>query len=366
MAQLQIGSPAEAGLRPEALKRAYTVLERWTADRMIPGAVLAVGRNGVLVPPKAFGLASLEPEERSLAVDAVYDLASLTKVVATTTCALILLEQGLFRLDDMVRHFVPEFPHEGVALRHLLTHTSGLPAWRPLHKEATTPADMMAALYNTPLAYETGARVEYSCLGYILLGELLRRVGGKPLHELADALVFTPLQMRATGYLPGPELRRRAVPTEVDSATGVFLQGIVHDENARRLGGVSGNAGLFSTAADLAAFCQMYLNKGGYGSSQLLSPATVSLAIRDHTAHLNDSRGLGWVVKGHRRFSSAGDLFSPSACGHTGFTGTSLWLDPERNLFLILLTNGVHPHREQAQHIRLRPLVANAVAAAVV
>jgi CubicO group peptidase (beta-lactamase class C family) len=171
--------------------------------------------------------------------------------------------------------------------------------------------------------------------------------------------------MQDTGYLPDPEHCERATPTEVDPRTGLFKQGIVHDENACHLGGISGNAGLFSTAADLAVFCQLYLNLGTYGSARIFSPHTIDLATQNHTAHLNAARGLGWVVKGQDHFSSAGDLFSPQAYGHTGFTGTSLWIDPVRDLFLVLLTNGVHPKRDASHHIRLRPLVANAVAAAL-
>ncbi|HHW09848.1 MAG TPA: beta-lactamase family protein [Firmicutes bacterium] len=356
---------ANSGFRPEALSRAYALLAQWVAEKRIPGAVVAVGRSQVLLPPQAFGFAALEPEKRTLTIDTVYDLASLTKVVATTTCTLIMLEQGAFRLDDTVRHFIPEFLHENITIRHLLTHTSGLPAWKPLYQLGTTPEEMMAALYRMPPAYETGSKVEYSCLGFILLGELLNRIAGKPLNLLAEELVFAPLKLQDTAFLPGLRLKERAAPTEPDRKTGQYLQGVVHDENARHLGGVAGNAGLFSTAYDLAVFCQMYLNKGVYAKKQVLSPDTVELAITNHTPGLNSSRGLGWVIKGNHPYSSAGDLFSPSSYGHTGFTGTSIWIDPELDLYLVLLTNGVHPSRQQAQHIRLRPLLANAVAAAV-
>lgn len=365
MPTLRTDTPEAAGFDADRLANAFQVITRWTDERKVPGAVVAIGHNGVLLPSKAIGHASLQPQETPLQPDAIYDMASVTKVVATNTCALMLIDRGMMRLDDPVRLFVPEFQHEGVCIRHLLTHSSGLPAWRPLYQNAHTPADMMTALLQVPLENEIGAKVVYSCLGYILLGEIIQRVSGRPLNEMARDEIFQPLGMLDTMYLPDPERCRRAVPTEIDPRTGQFKQGAVHDENAYGLGGVSGNAGLFSTAADMAIFCQMYLNKGSYGSTRILSKAIVELATQDHTAHLNDSRGLGWVLKSHRRWSSAGDLFSPNSYGHTGFTGTSIWVDPDRQLFLVLLTNGVHPKRADAHHIRLRPLVANAVAAAL-
>lgn len=366
MKTLTTGSPQEAGLDPDRLSWAYRTIDSWSRARKIPGAVVAIGRHGVLIGPRAIGLASLEPEEKPLRPDALYDMASVTKVVATTSCALMLIERGFMRLDDPVSLFLPDFMHETVAIRHLLTHSSGLPAWRPLYQKWATPEEMIRALMQLPLEYETGQRVVYSCLGYIVLAQVIERVSSTPLDQLARREIFNPLAMRDTMYRPDAARRQRAVPTERDSRTGEFKQGVVHDENAFGLGGVSGNAGLFSTAADMAIFCQMLLNKGSYGTTRILSPAMVDLATTSHTEHLNDSRGLGWVIKGHHRWSSAGDLFTSSSFGHTGFTGTSLWIDPVRDLFLVLLTNGVHPTREAAQHIRLRPLVANAVAAAIV
>lgn len=365
MKTLRLGTPEEAGFNSARLQWTNQVLERWTQERRVPGAVLAIGRRGMLLEPRAFGHASLQPYETDLSPDAIYDLASVTKVVATTTCALILIDRGYMRLDDTVRTFIPEFSHEGVTIRHLLTHTSGLPAWRPLYQNAATPEAMFSALLEVPLEYETGSHVVYSCLGYILLGKIIERLCNQPLNEVATQHVFQPLGMHDTMYLPDSDRCQRAVPTEMNRVTGHYLQGIVHDENARHLGGVSGNAGLFSTADNLAVFCQMLLNQGTYGNTRILSPAIVELATTDHTAHLDDSRGLGWVVKGTRRYSSAGDLFSARSFGHTGFTGTSLWIDPERELFLVLLTNGVHPVRGSGQHIRLRPLVANTVASAI-
>jgi CubicO group peptidase (beta-lactamase class C family) len=365
MTTLQIGSPADAALHHPQLLRAYEIINRFVDERRIPGAVIAIGHHGVLIEPQAIGLATLKPTETPLLPNAIYDLASLTKVVATTSCALMLLERGVWRLDDHIRQFVPEFTHDGVLLRHLLTHTSGLPAWRALYQDADTPEGMIQALLKVPLDYPTGTKVVYSCLGYILLGLAVQRVSGLTLQEFAQQELFKPLGMIDTSYLPDHRSRMRATPTEIDPCTGLFKQGIVHDENACHLGGISGNAGLFSTATDLAIFCQMYLNQGSYSATRIFSPATVRLATQNHTAHLDAARGLGWVVKGTGQFSSAGDLFSSQSYGHTGFTGTSIWIDPVQDLFLVLLTNGVHPKRGAGHHIRLRALVANAVAAAV-
>lgn len=394
--------PAELGFDPSSLEKAFAVVRRYVDEERIPGAVATVGSPAGMLAPRAYGWRSLAPQRLPMAADTIFDCASLTKVVITTTLTLELLQEGLVRLDDPVGLWIPEFlrngpksereSKQGVTLRHLLTHTSGLTSWAPLFQEAApqappqgigpdqattaapdnlsekdltiSPYDrVIAAVCRQPLARPPGVAVEYSCLGFILLGEVIRRIKGAPLDALASKSIFAPLGMRDSAYTPPMELRSRIAATEL--VDGAALLGVVHDENARAMGGVSGNAGLFSTAEDLGRFSLMLLGKGRLGDVRLLSSAAIDEAIRDHTGHLGESRGLGWVVKGTAPKSSAGDLFSPRSFGHTGFTGTSLWIDPDREIFAILLTNRVHPTRQNDAHIRLRALFHNAVAAAV-
>ncbi|BAS28269.1 serine hydrolase domain-containing protein [Limnochorda pilosa] len=357
------------------LERAFGVVEHFVQEGSIPGAVILVGTPRDVHGPRAYGWASLQPMRRPMQEETLFDLASLTKVVATAALAWQLLDQGRIRLDDPVSLFLPGYGahdrgpsrewKEQLTLRHLLTHTSGISGWEPLYRHPGSPADRLQQLLRYPLLQPPGERVVYSCLGYILLGWILEVVAGAPLDQLARERLYQPLGMEATGFVPAPDLRERAAATELAPDTGEVLQGVVHDENARFLGGVAGNAGLFGTARDLAAFALEVL-KALRGEPALWSPAVVRLATRSLTPGKEEERGLGWQIHGGRPFSSAGDLFSPASFGHTGFTGTSLWIDPERELFAVLLTNRVHPSRDNQAHLRLRPLFHNAVAAAAV
>lgn len=364
---------AGVGFDPVRLERAFRIVERYVDEERIPGAVAAIGRKGRLVGPREFGWAAWQPERVKATDETIYDLASVSKVVGTTTATMLLLEAGELRLDDRAVEFVPEFGtalpaderRANVRIRHLLTHTSGLPAWCDLGANGEGRAPALETLYQTPLKESPGRQVEYSCLGFILLGEILRRLAGQDLDIFLSERLFKPLHMRWTSYKPPPEWRPRIAATELSARTGEVIHGVVHDENARNIGGISGNAGLFAPAADLAVFCQMLLNGGCYGGHHVLGAATVELMIRNHTSGMNEARGLGWVVKADDAYSSAGDLFSSRSFGHTGFTGTSLWLDPTRDLFVILLMNRVHPTRANDAHIRLRPLFHNAVIAAL-
>ncbi|MCR4403075.1 MAG: beta-lactamase family protein [Firmicutes bacterium] len=348
-----IGNPVEA------------LLEESCASGEIPGAAWVFGRRDGVAGVGACGFAIVNPERRRMTVDTVFDLASVTKCVATATGAMILIERGRMRLDDGVKEFVPEFGaagKESVTIRHLLTHTSGLPAWADLYLHASSPADMIARICRMPLEYEPGSRVVYSCLGFIVLGEVVSRVAGQSLDAFVRAEVFAPLGMSDTCFNPPEGMRTRIAATEHCKWRGRVLIGEVHDENAFAMGGVSGNAGLFSTVRDLAVFCRMFLGEGSLGGVRVLSPAAVRAMTRDYTGHrLGESRGLGWVVRGEGALSSAGDLMSARAYGHTGFTGTSVWIDPELDVFAVLLTNRVHFGRSCEAHIKLRPRFHNAV-----
>jgi len=330
--------------------------------------VVAIGRRGVLAHLAAFGRLSCDADAAPVRVDTIYDLASLTKVVATTTATMMMVDEGRLDLDAPVQSFLPRFVgpgKEAVTVRHLLTHSSGIDWWAPLYQELRGKEAFLDRIYSMRLVYPPGTETKYSDLGVMLLGEILERVSGRSLPELLKERLFGPLGMVDTGWLPAPELLPRIAPTENDPWRGRVVRGEVHDENAAALGGVAPHAGLFSTAPDLARFVQMLLWKGVYGHRRYVRRETVELFTRPAGIPEGSSRGLGWDTKSPEG-SSAGTLFSPDSFGHTGFTGTSIWVDPERELFVILLTNRVHPTRENQQIREVRPAVADAVIRALV
>lgn len=360
-------------LHPKRFAHAHDVIRRFVDEERIPGAVAVIGSSKKILAPFAYGWASLTPRRLPLQDDTLYDCASLTKVVVTTTIALMLVDEGRLHLDEPVSDYVPEFLEASIdtltlrrriTMRQLLTHTSGLPAWHPLYAHGKGQPAMLHALCRTPLDSEPECAVTYSCLGYILLGIALERNAGKSLDQLAQERIFEPLHMNDSGYRPDPSLLDRIAPTEV--IDGHLIHGVVHDENARAMGGVSGNAGLFATAGDLALFAQMILRRGRTErGNRILSTAAIDAAIQRQTEGIHgEARGLGWLLKSHGA-CPVGDLFGAHSFGHTGFTGTSLWIDPAKDLFVILLTNRVHPTRANKAHLHLRPLFHNAVAAAL-
>ncbi len=348
------------------LERLAELLERAVRDGEVPGAVALVARHGHVLFHQAFGWAQQVPEREPMRLETRFDVASLTKVVATTPAILLLVEEGVLRLQDRVVHHLPEFAadeaageRERVELRHLLTHCSGLPAWRPFYTAGESLSERMAALYATPLVHPVGRHFVYSDVGFLLLGEIVRRAAGMPLDEFCRRRLFEPLGMHNTGFCPPPGDAARCAATEIYD--GVVTRGRVHDENAAALGGVCGHAGLFSTAADLARYCQMLLNGGEYGGKRLLSPLSVRLMLSPQSPCLGSARGLGFDL--HSAYASIrGDLLPTGSGGHSGFTGTSLWIDRDLGLFIVLLTNAVHPDRGRTA-VRLRSRVSNVVAA---
>jgi len=347
----------------------FSLIEELIATEQLPGAVLILVAGGEVVLHRAFGWASLEPERRPMRPDTLFDLASLTKVVATTTAVLLLLERGRLHLWEPVGRWLPVPGQAGREIRlwHLLTHTAGLPAWRDFYSHGWSPEEIRAQVYATPPAFRPGTRVLYSDLGFLWLQGVIEEVTGESLADFVDQEIFTPLGMRHTRFCPGEGLRARAAATEYDPVTGTFLCGVVHDENARALGGIAGHAGLFSTGSDLARFVSQLLHPERLGAEALLTSETIALMTRNHTAGLGEPRGLGWALFDPRG-CSGGDLLSEAAFGHTGFTGTSIWIDPRRDLAVILLTNRVHLGRQRTAEViaRLRPLVHNAVVTAFV
>jgi CubicO group peptidase (beta-lactamase class C family) len=376
---LPTASPESMGFRPGGLDEVDRIIEAAVAARAFPGAVLAVGRRGALVHFRAFGRQTYDPGAAAVRTDTIWDLASLTKVVVTTTVAMILMDEGRLDLDAPVCRVVPGFRGRGkdvVRVRQLLTHSGGLVWWAPLYEELRGKPAYLERILEMDLDYEPGTKSVYSDLGLILLGEVLDRLAGAPIQDVARERLLEPLGMRDTQYVPPVALRPRIAPTERDPWRGRVLRGEVHDENAFALGGVAPHAGLFSTAADLARFAQMLLNGGTLGGRRIVSAETVALFTRRAGGVPKSTRALGWdtptdgitprsSTPGEPGYSSAGSLLSPRSFGHTGFTGTSMWMDPDRQLFIILLTNRVHPTRENRAHLKVRPRVADAVVRAL-
>lgn len=341
--KLPLRAPSAVGMSAERLATIDRVVRRGITAGGYPGAAVVIGRRGAAVYERGFGKLGWTTASSEVSADrTIYDLASLTKVVGTTTAAMILYDEGRLDLDAPVSFYLPEFgggTRDLVTVRHLLTHRSGLPAGRELWRMTSSTAEARRIVLTTPLACQPGACYIYSDLGADVLGWVVESVAGLRLDTFLNERVFKPLGMHDTFFNPPDSVRYRVAPTEVTPPRGYPLRGEVHDENAYALGGVAGHAGLFSTAADLAIFAQMMLNGGVYDDVRIFSDSTVALFTR-RTA---GTRALGWDTADGQ--GGSGEYLSELAYGHTGFTGTSMWLDPEREMFVVLLTNRVHAAR---------------------
>jgi serine-type D-Ala-D-Ala carboxypeptidase len=366
---LPAAAPADVGMSAERLQAIDHVVERGIAADGFPGAAVVVGRRGAAVWEKGYGRLDWGEDSPGVSAEStLYDLASVTKAVATTAAIMVLYDRGDIDLDAPIWNYVPAFSGEGrhrVTVRELLMHRSGLPAGRDLWRAAHSPAEARRVVLRTPLQRAPDSRYEYSDLGADLLGFVVEAVAHEPLDRFVTRTVFAPLGMRNTRFRPPATLRYRVAPTEVTPPRGYPLRGEVHDENAYALGGVAGHAGLFSTAADLSVFAQMMLNGGEYNGVRVFSDSTVAVFTRGGAGW----RALGWnTCPGS---GSCGRQLAGTAYGHTGFTGTSIWIDPERQLFVIVLTNWVHDglghgSRPQAVLQDVRADVADLAALAVV
>ncbi|MEK7402297.1 MAG: serine hydrolase [Gemmatimonadota bacterium] len=337
-------APAAVGMSETRLKAIDHIMSRAIRAGGFPGGVVVVGRRGATAVEKGFGTLGWSDKTKVVAERTIYDLASLTKVVGTTTAIMILYDQAKVKLDEPVSTYLPEFnggAKDDITLRLLLEHRSGLPAARELWRTAWTPDEARRIAIHTPLECSPGSCLIYSDIGADILGFVVESVSGQRLDAFLQRHVFEPLGMDETTFRPHWTLRDRIAPTELTPPRGYPLRGEVHDENAFALGGIAGHAGLFSTASDLAVFAQMMLNGGEINGHRLIADSTVSL----FTARTPDkgTRALGWDTCGGE--ASCGKYLGDRAFGHTGFTGTSLWVDPERDLFVILLTNRVHAAR---------------------
>ena len=358
------------------LSQIDVIVKEAIARRDFPGAVLLVGRKDKTVIRKAFGDSLLFPSRRAMEESMIFDLASLTKPVATATSFLILVEQGKVSLEEKVKDYVPEFAPfvkengestEDARLWHLMTHTSGLPYYTDpteVEEKYGRPCqtkDLVEHIARLEKNGAPGQNFEYSCLGYITLAYILEKISGKNIAEFAEEQIFEPLRMKKTFFIPAERYQKLCVPTQV--IEGKPLTGVVHDPLARLQGGTSGNAGLFSTADDLAIFARMMLNKGEANGVRILSPLAVERMTTIWSKAVSAGRGLGWDLDSSYS-SSGGDFFGSSSYGHTGYTGTSIWIDPETETFVIFLTNRVHPD-ETGLIVAMRSRVANVVAASI-
>ena len=374
---LPTGSANEAGMSKERLELVHGIIREAIVRKELPGAVLLVARQGKIILREAYGDSRWVPDRKPMTTDMIFDLASVTKPVATAASIMILTEQGRISLWDRVKMHVPEFvPYKdewGIAsedarIWNLLTHTSGLPPYtnaddaaKKLGRPCSTE-DLVKYIAEMPKTGPPGSAFHYSCLGYITLAHIVKKITGKTIAEFAEENIFAPLGMKHTFYNPPENMLALCVPTQV--IDGKPLEGIVHDPLARLQGGVSGNAGLFSTADDLAVFAQVILNQGESKGVRILSPLSVERMTSVYPKAPDFGRGLGWDLSSAYA-SNGGDLFGPRSFGHSGYTGSSIWIDPETETIVIFLTNSVHPD-DKGQIVPLRGRVANIVASSII
>ena len=369
-------APEEVGMSADRLARIRPLILEGIERREYPGAVLIVGRRGKIVWREAYGYFQWKPVEKRMPIDSIFDLASITKPVATATSMMLLVERGKIRLLDRVNQYIPQFRAyrngEGdsagdARIWHLLTHTSGLPPYADAadvaeeYGDPCTTKELVEYIARLEKTDPPGREFHYSCLGYITMAAIIELLTGLDVAAFAEENIFRPLGMKNTFYEPPDRFRERCVPTEMAGSSP--LQGVVHDPLARLQGGVSGNAGLFSTADDLAIFAQMILNRGRLRGVQVLSPLTVDRMTEIYPRVDFSGRGLGWDLESGYS-SNQGDLFGVDSVSHTGYTGTSLSIDPETETFVIFLTNRVHPD-DRGSVLSLRSRVANVVAASI-
>jgi uncharacterized protein YbbC (DUF1343 family)/CubicO group peptidase (beta-lactamase class C family) len=355
-----LAAPKPKKKAADALPQVDAIVREAVAQHQVPGAVVLIGHHGHVIYRKAFGWRSLEPRRERMTANTIFDLASLTKVIATTPCVMQLVEEGKIRLNDPVVRYMPEFGVNGkqdITVRQLMVHYSGLAPDLDLTQPWQGKETAYQMAFQEKPENPPGARFVYSDINYIMLGALVERISGMPLNEYAEEHIFKPLKMMHTQFLPPRSWIPHIAPTQYDEHN-VMLRGVVHDPTARRMGGVAGHAGLFSTADDLSKFCQALLD------GKLLSPLTIEkMTTPQQPPNATEVRGLGWDID--TPFSSnRGELLPVGSYGHTGFTGTSVWIDPTTHTYIIILANGVHP-RGKGTAVPLRSKVATAVAASL-
>ena len=338
------------------------IIQSAIKDSAFPGAVVLVSKEGKIIYDKAFGHLTYDDTSATVTINTIYDIASLTKVIATNTAVMICYDKNLFSLDNPVAKYLPAFSQNGkekVTIKNLLLHNSGLPAFKRFYKNYSSADEVINDIYKTPLIYEPGSKTVYSDLGFITLAKLVEQVTGKGFDVFCKEEIFIPLQMNSTFFNPPDSLKYKIAPTEYDNYwRNNLVWGKVHDETSSLLNGIAGHAGLFSTAEDISKLLQMLLDGGRYKNIQLIKPETVKLFTTRYSD--KSTRALGWDTKSGEK-SSAGNLFDMMSFGHLGFTGTSVWTDPTKDLFVVLLTNRIYTTRENKKLYKVRPALHDAV-----
>jgi CubicO group peptidase (beta-lactamase class C family) len=339
-----------------------SVVENAINYHAFPGAQVLIWKDGKVIYDNSFGHFTYDDNSKKVDSKTLYDLASLTKVIATTTATMICYDRKLFSLDDPVVKYIPQFGVNGkekITILNLLLHNTGLPAWKKFYEIASNSEEVINDIYSSPLEYETGTKTVYSDLGMITMGKIIEKVTGEKLDDFCKKEIFIPLHMTSTFFNPPDSLKKYCAPTEVDNYwRNRLLQGEVHDETSAMLNGVAGHAGLFSNANDIAKLMTVLINKGKFSGKQFIKKSTIELFTKRYSDQ--STRAIGWDTRSETG-SSSGDYFSGDSYGHTGFTGTSVWVDPDRNLFVIFLTNRVYPTRANVKILKVRPELHNAV-----
>jgi CubicO group peptidase (beta-lactamase class C family) len=339
-----------------------SLMEYGLTNKIFPGAQLLIGHRGRVVYRKSFGANTYDKNAKLIDVNSIFDLASLTKVTATTSAIMLLYDQKKISLNDKVVKYLPEFDNNGkdeITIKNLLVHNSGLPAWKPFYSEYTEPQEVIDAVMEMELDFSPGKKYQYSDLGMITLQKVIEKITGESLDVFLEKNLYSKLGMEHTFFNPSPKVWFNCVPTENDDYWRMqLMKGKVHDETAYLLGGVAGHAGLFSTSLDLSKLIYLYVNNGNYGAEQIFKKETIDLFTKQDSEL--STRALGWDTKSEEK-SSAGSLFPKEAFGHTGFTGTSIWVDRSNGLFVILLTNRVNPTRKNTEIIKFRPMIHDAI-----
>ena len=375
-ASIRKASPRKVGLDAERLEEVDAAIGEAVGKGQIPGAVVAIVRHGRLAYLKAFGNRQTYPAEKPMTTDVIFDLASCSKPVSTAMSALILYDRGMLDLDSPVSRYLPGFDDKygSIKVAHLMTHTSGLPAYAPVEKlsekyGSPSPQGLLEHICHVRRDFTAGADFQYSCLNYITLQYIVERISGQSLRQFSHDNIFRPLGMRHTDYLPGENDRKKwagkIAPTTLDK-DGNLLCGKVHDPLARVMnGGISGNAGLFSTAEDLAVICAMLQSGGSWGGKRILEEKTARLMRSVPGFASRFGRTYGWDISSPYA-SCNGTLLSRETYGHTGFTGTSIVIDPVNDCSVILLTNSVHPDEKRKGIVKLRKEISDIVASALI
>jgi len=342
------------------------LMDQAVSDSVFPGAVLLFGIDDSFLYSKAFGHYTYDKTSKPISTNSIFDLASVSKVIGTTSAAMILVDQNKLNLDEKVITYLPEFNNNGkeiITIRNLLVHNSGLAAFKKYYDEFSTAEEVINDIMNLELIYEPGSKYVYSDLGMITLQKVIEKISGKSLDKFLEENLFQPLGMNSTMYNPSNEIKQYCVPTELDDFWRMRqLQGEVHDERAYMLNGVAGHAGLFSTAEDLSKFVRMLLNDGEFNHNKVIKKETIDEWTTKQSSQ--SDRGLGWDTKSEEK-SSSGKYFSMNSFGHTGYTGTSIWVDKESKLFVILLSNRVHPTRANRKIIKFRPKIHDAISQSI-